>query len=240
VPAFDVVSGGGDLLVELLGDGFAELLPPLLGLVEGGGEGVDGLGGGAAFSSSEVRVLSGSSRVVELRARVVAFAGGGAGRGVGPAAGAGVEVVRVVDEHAEPFGRIQRGHLRTDHGVPLQTGRSGGRLGVVAGLRGGVGDPALVALRAPVGVEVVDGLFEVVSGRVDRGVVAGAAEGDVGEFAAAAGGEDVGAGVGGALGAVDGEGVALVEVVGVESFAGDVHVASVAGNRVEVVGRRCR
>ena len=111
----------------------------------------------------------------------------------------------------------------------------GSRLGVVAALRGGVGDPALVALRAPVGVEVVDGLFEAVGGGVHGGVVAGAAEGDVGEFAAAAGGEDVGAVDGGALGSVDGEGVAVVEVVGVEAVAGDVHVASVAGDRVEVV-----
>jgi hypothetical protein len=82
---------------------------------------------------------------------------------------------------------------------------------------------------APVGVEVVDGLFEVVGGGVDAGLVAGSAEGDVGEFSSAAGGEDVGAVDGCALGSVDGEGVAVVEVVGVEAVAGDQHGASVAG-----------
>ena len=76
----------------------------------------------------------------------------------------------------------------------------------------------MVAVDAPVGLEVVDGLVEVVGGGVDGGVVAGSAEGDVGEFSAAAGGEDVGLVVGGSLGAVDGEGVAVVEVVGVEAF----------------------
>ena len=240
MPAFDVVSGGRDLLVELHGDRFAELLPASVGLVEGCGERVDGLGGGAAFSSSEARVLSGSLRALELCARTVAFAGGGAGRGVGPAAGAGVKVVRVVDEHTEPFDGIQRRHLRRHHSKPLETGMGGSRLGVVAGLRRGVGDPALLMRLAPVGVEVVDGLFEVVGGRVHGGVVAGAAEGDVGEFAAAAGGEDVGAVDGGALGSVDGERVAVVEVFGVESVAGDVHVSSVAGASRRGGGRRCR
>ena len=99
---------------------------------------------------------------------------------------------------------------------------------------GGVGDPALVAVDAPVGLEVVDGLVEVVGGGVDRGVVAGAAEGDVGELAAAAGGEDVGSVVGGALGAVHGEGVAVVEVRGVEAFAVDADCSAVGGDGVDV------
>ena len=97
-----------------------------------------------------------------------------------------------------------------------------------------VGDPALVRLVTPVGSEVVDRLFEAVGSGVDVGLVAGAAERDVGELSAAAGGEDVGAVDGGALGSVDGEGVAVVEVVGVEAVAGDAHRASVAGARVEV------
>jgi len=42
---------------------------------------------------------------------------------------------------------------------------------------------------------------------------AGAAHGDVGEFPAAAVGEDVGAVNGGALGSVDGDGVRVVEAI---------------------------
>lgn len=63
---------------------------------------------------------------------------------------------------------------------------------------------------APVGLEVVECLGDVVGGGVDRGAVPSAAEGDAGQLAATTRGEDVGAVVGGALGAVDGEGVAVV------------------------------
>ena len=94
----------------------------------------------------------------------------------------------------------------------------------MSGLGSGVGDPALVVGLVPVGAEVADGLFEVVSGGVDAGLLAGAAEGDVGEFSTTAGGEDVGAVDGCALSSVDGEGVAVVEVLGVEPGAGDAHV----------------
>ena len=98
----------------------------------------------------------------------------------------------------------------------------------------------MVVRLVPVGVEVVDGLFEVVGGGVDAGLLAGPAEGDVGEFAAAAGGEDVGAVDGGALGSVDGERVAVVEVLGVEPVAGDAHRSSVAGAVRRGGGRRAR
>ena len=67
--------------------------------------------------------------------------------------------------------------------------------------------------------------------------VAGSAEGDVGELSAAAGGEDVGAVVGGALGAVDGEGVAVVEVLGVDRLAGEDDRPALGGDGSER-GRR--
>lgn len=54
---------------------------------------------------------------------------------------------------------------------------------------------------------------------MEGGTGSGSAEGDVGEFSAPTGGEDVGALVGGALGAVDGEGVAVVQVLGVDRWA---------------------
>lgn len=71
----------------------------------------------------------------------------------------------------------------------------------------------------PGGVQVVDGLLEVVGGGVDGRAVAGPGEGDVGELATSAGSEDVGTVVGGALRAVDGDGVRVVEVGGVEHLA---------------------
>lgn len=83
----------------------------------------------------------------------------------------------------------------------------------------GVGDPALVSVVGPVDGEVVAGLVEVVGDGVEGRACAGAAEGDVGELSSAASGEDVGAVAGGALGAVDGERVAVVEVVGVDRCA---------------------
>src|SRR5690349_1042392 len=92
--------------------------------------------------------------------------------------------------------------------------------GMLAGSGGGVGDPSSVGLGAPVGDEVGNGLLEVVGGRMDGRVLAGATERDVGEFAAAAGGEDVRPVTGGALRAVDGERVAVVEMLAVEGVAG--------------------
>jgi hypothetical protein len=71
---------------------------------------------------------------------------------------------------------------------------------------------------APVGLEVANGLVHVVCRGVDSRVLRGAAHG-VGQLSSAAGGEDVGAIVGGALGSVDGEGVAVVQVLGVDLFA---------------------
>lgn len=57
----------------------------------------------------------------------------------------------------------------------------------------GVGDPALMVLDSPVGLEVASRLGEVVSGGVDGGVVARPTEGYVSEFAPAPGGKHMGA-----------------------------------------------
>lgn len=73
--------------------------------------------------------------------------------------------------------------------------------------------PAVVA---PLAVEVLDGLVEVVGDALDGGGVSGSGEGDVGEFSAAAVEVDVGPVHGGALGAVDGGGIGVVEVFVVE------------------------
>jgi len=91
---------------------------------------------------------------------------------------------------------------------------------VVPAEGGVVDDPALVAVVGPIEGEVLAELGEVVGDGVEGGAVAGPTEGDVGQLSAAAGGEDVGAVVGGALGSVDGEGVAVVEVRGVDRLAG--------------------
>ena len=81
--------------------------------------------------------------------------------------------------------------------------------------------------------EVVEGLVKVVGDGVDGGSVAGAGEGDVGEFSAAAFGEVVGAVAGGALGAVNREGVAVVEVFVVDLLTGEVDVTAVVGGEGE-------
>lgn len=94
-------------------------------------------------------------------------------------------------------------------------------------LRGSVGDPALVVRYSPVGIEVVDGLVEVVGGCVDRGAFACSGECYVGELTSAAGGEDVGPVVGCSLGAVNRDGVGVVEVLGVEGLAEEDDVAAV-------------
>jgi hypothetical protein len=80
----------------------------------------------------------------------------------------------------------------------------------------------LVAIDAPIILEVVDRLVEVVSGGVDGRVVPGSAEGDVGELPAPSGGEDVGSVVGGALCSVDGQCVGVVEVGLIETVASDI------------------
>ena len=76
--------------------------------------------------------------------------------------------------------------------------------------------PAVVT---PVALEVLDGLVDVVGDTVDRGLVCGSGEGDVGEFASAAVEVDVGSVDGGALGAVDGGGVGVIEMAVVELLA---------------------
>ncbi|MBW3614941.1 MAG: hypothetical protein KY439_06475 [Actinobacteria bacterium] len=74
--------------------------------------------------------------------------------------------------------------------------------------------PALAAVHAPLGGEIFDGLVGVVGGEVEVGGVAGPAHGDVGELSAAAVGEDVRSVDRGALRAVHGDGVRVVEAVG--------------------------
>ncbi len=79
----------------------------------------------------------------------------------------------------------------------------------------------MVALGGPVVGDLLDGLVEVVGDGVDGRAVAGAGEGDIGKLSAAAFGQDVGAVGGGALFAVDSEGVAVVEVLVVEGLTGE-------------------
>lgn len=65
---FEVVSGGGDLVAELLGDGCADRLPALLGVIVSRGERADGLGDSTTVSSSQVRVLGVSPVFASLTA----------------------------------------------------------------------------------------------------------------------------------------------------------------------------
>lgn len=153
---------------------------------------------------------------------VVEVAGGGALGGVAPAAGSNVEVLVVALQRGEASAGVGSANLEQWPGQGRRLGlrarwRGSAGFGLVADAGGRVGDPALLVLDAPVDAEVVDRLSEVLGGGVDGRVVAGAAEGDVGELSAAPGGEDVGALEGGALGSVDREGIAVVEVVAVDA-----------------------
>ena len=52
VELVDGVAGCSDEVFELFGDGFADVVPELLGVAESGFEGGDGLGGGSAVSAA--------------------------------------------------------------------------------------------------------------------------------------------------------------------------------------------
>lgn len=67
----------------------------MLGVIVSRGERVDRLGGSAAVSSSQARVLGVALRVVEVGSCLVTGTGGDADGGVGPAAGARSERVVV-------------------------------------------------------------------------------------------------------------------------------------------------
>jgi len=120
-------------------------------------------------------------------------------------------------------------------------GGAGHELGVPASAVGcrvvGVEDPALSAFAGPLSSQVVGGLVGVVGDDVDVGGAGGAAEGDVGEFSAATVAEDVAGVRGGALGAVDGHGVGVVEAIEGQSVAVEADVAAVvhAGGEAVVV-----
>ena len=144
------------------------------------------------------------------RTRGLGAAGAGRRRGtrLGRAGGSGRAGER---REGVPFG-LEAGSAER----PAQLGRRGGFLfgGEGVGGRGaGVDGPAGAALGGPVPAEVVDGLVEVVGDDVDGAALAGPAHRDVGEFPAAAVLEAVGDVDGGALGPVDGDGVAVVEPV---------------------------
>ncbi len=79
--------------------------------------------------------------------------------------------------------------------------------------------PALAAVNAPLGDEILDGLLGVVSRDVHEAGIARAAHGDVGELPAAAVGEDVGPVDGRSLHAVDSHGVGVAEAVTTELLA---------------------
>jgi hypothetical protein len=100
---------------------------------------------------------------------------------------------------------------------------------LTTGTGGGVGDPALRIADAPVGLEDIDCLTEVVGRDVDGGLIAGSAQRYIGELSAATRSEDVSAVIGGALSPVDSEGVAVVEVLRVVALAGDHHGPAVGG-----------
>src|SRR5690606_28554058 len=104
---------------------------------------------------------------------------------------------------------------------PGEQRRAGGLPG--GGGEVGVEGPALPAVVAPVAVEVLDGLVEVVGDAVDGGGVAGSGQGAVGEFSAAAVEVDVGPVDGGALDPVDGGRIRVLETLRVELVAGEGH-----------------
>src|SRR5713101_6768259 len=235
VQGVDFSAGRGDLFAEQLGGGFADPMPDLIGVVKRHGQRFDGLPGTTTLAPLAVRIVDPTVRVSELRMNAVASLRGGAGGSVLPASRSGVEVVVVVDEGTEPSSGIRRDRFRWQRHERLRFGHSADGLRMAAHLGRSVVDPALVTGLAPVGVEVVDSLFEAVGGGVDVGVLSRTAEGDVGELSATAGGKDMCPVVRGALGSVDGEGVAVVEMFRVEAVAGDVDVSSIAGASVEVV-----
>jgi hypothetical protein len=164
--------------------------------------------------------------------RLGEMAGGSPGRGMDPPRGSAfegmaglVEPVEVLARGAEvgAHGRrtdpVERCQFR-NKACPPDCGVVGQGLdGGVDADGGGAGDRLLVAVERPVVGDVLDGLGEIVGDSVDDAGAAGAGHGDVGEFAAAAFGEIVAAFGGGALFALHGEGVAVIEVFAVERRA---------------------
>ncbi len=100
----------------------------------------------------------------------------------------------------------------------------GGRVG-----QGGVEGPGGGALGGPVPAQVVDGLGQIVGDGPHVGGLAGPAHGHVGQFPAAAVGEEVGPLGGRSLAAMDGGGVPVAETVRSCFVAAEVHVLAVVG-----------
>jgi hypothetical protein len=201
--ALDFLLDAGDRLTEVVDNRLADGCPSHFGGVEHGCERIDLPHSGPAVSAARARVDGASLRGIEAGPEVVAISGVLSFGGVVPTAPPGEQVPEVVVEVAEAPVSGEAALLWCGHRVE-------------GCWRGGVGDPALGLIVRPVDAEVVAGLIEVVGDGVEGGAGTGSAEGDVGQFPAAASGEDVGAVVGGALGAVDGEGVAVVQVIGVD------------------------
>ena len=192
--------------VELLFDWRTDDVPALFGLFHQRAGVADGPFFGSSSTAgacSGVRIRLGS---LELVAGVVELAGSVAFGGVAPAAGAVSELAEVVVQLLKLQLRVVALRRPPDRRPAAAVVESLPHLGnsvlecwfgfESGGDGGGMGDPALVVGDSPVILEVVDGLAEVVGGGVDCGVVSGAAHGDVAEFSAAAGGEDVGPVVG--------------------------------------------
>jgi hypothetical protein len=99
-----------------------------------------------------------------------------------------------------------------------------------------VEDPTLASIGRPLGRQIPDGLIGVVRDDVDVAGIACTAHGDVGEFSAAAVGEDVSVVDGRSLHAADGDGVRVVEAVTREFFASEDLEAAVAEADREPVG----
>ncbi len=208
----EVSFGAGDVGFELVGDGCADRLPVLFGLLKHDLCCLDGSGPVPSFATTEAGCFGAALRVSVGGAGLVELSGGVAFGGVAPPAGSSVQVGKVVVQLLEFELDVLAGGRRGDRGgwgeaveslphrddVALQCLLG---VGLEAGFDGGgVGDPALVAGDSPVALQVINCLVEVVGGEVDGGVVPGAAHGHVAEFSAAASGEDVGLVVGGALG----------------------------------------
>lgn len=99
-----------------------------------------------------------------------------------------------------------------------------------------VQNPALPAVGGPFPAEVLDGLVEIIGRDVDLARLACPAHGDVGEFSAAAIGEDMSAIDGRSLHAVDGDRVGVVEALTRELTASE----DLAAAAVEVDGQLLR
>ncbi len=188
--------------------------------------------------------------VLALAAGLVEIARGAASGGLMPPAGAADEVVTAPANAVEigacggelggdvrrrmTFERLQLGEQSCATGFGVLGQRPDG--GIDADGRGNAGDPLLVTVERPVMRDVLEGLAEVVGDGVDDAGPAGAGHGDVGELAATALGQVVGAIRGGALLAVHGQGVAVVKVVRVEGFPLQHNATAVVGRHRQRLG----